>query len=303
MVKILNRKFSKKLYLRLEVIRDFSFSKNTTYGLGAQIKCMFKPSNILQLILAFELLNNKNKKYILGNGSNLLVSEKFDSDFAIWTKGYKGVYKIANDKIFCRCGTMVSEVLKFCLDNNLGGLEYLAGIPGTIGGVCYMNGGAGGIYIENNVVDIYLYTNKINKINNEKCKYTYKHSTMQDINTLILGVILKVFPCNTNESRYKVKYFIDNRNKLPKGKSCGCVFKNPVGISAGKLIEECGLKGKRIGGAEISTVHGNFIINNNGTSKDVANLIDFIKKEVYNKRGILLVEEVNFWGVFNETYG
>jgi len=350
-LKILSKRFIKKLFLQIKSEENFDFSKHTTYGCGGIAKKAFFPKNTLEAICVFEkIIKTKTKFCILGNGSNVLASQKFFNGVVVCTKNFKGIFKKSNEKIYCLAGTTVQEIINFCKKNSLGGLEFLYKIPATIGGLALMNGGAGGIYLENFVIKIKIFNTKIRNLNKSECNFKYKRSTMQDIICLILGVELKIFASSTMQISKKLHLVAKNRFGLPKGRSCGCIFKNyflddiksvncaknlPLNnnstlnfiyakddlrlaklnlhnkkfveenkvrlgkfISAGQIIEECGLKGYKIGCAEVSNEHANFIINYGKNSFDVYNLIQFVKDEVYKKKGILLEEEVRYIGEF-----
>lgn len=191
--------------------------------------------------------------------------------------------------------------MDYCILNGLEGLEYLAGIPASIGGLTLMNGGINCTRIESNVTEVLVYDGKSHNLKLEDCKFGNKHSTMCDINAIILSVSLKVTKSTKEKVKNSVNYFLNLRKAQPKGKSCGCVFKNPENISAGRIIDETGLKGLQFGGATVSKEHANFIINESGTAKDVYKLICEVKKRVYERYKEKLEEEVIYIGKFNET--
>ena len=281
----------------------FDFSKNTTYHLGGRCKAAYFPATEEETIKVFNELNRSSEKFIvLGKGSNVLASDTFYDGYVISTALLKGIYRIDENKIACLSGTSVSELLNFCRERGLSGLEFLAGIPASIGGLTLMNGGAGGKYISDVFVSAAIYSGKLCNFNRDLCNFTYKRSTMRDISCVILSVIFNVIPTSKEEVENNIKHFLHARKDQPKGKSCGCVFKNPEGASAGKLIDDCGLKGLRLGGASVSDVHANFIINNGGSARDVYNLINLVKKTVYEKIGVLLDEEVVYIGDFNDSF-
>ena len=283
----------------IKKINDFSFAKNTTYACGGNAEAAYFPNSVKQATEIFDYLTNTSKKFIvLGNGSNVLASDKGFEGYVICTKHLSGVKQVDANTIFCYAGTKVAELLKYCIDNGLGGLEYLAGIPATVGGIAFMNGGAGGKYVSSNIVSVLLYNGKILNFPNKKCNFGYKYSIMRDINSLILGVELKVYPQNGEKVRENILGFLHKRKFHPKGASCGCVFKNSENISAGKLIDDCGLKGLTYGGATVSPSHANFLINNGGNSADVYELIATVKKKVFEQTGIMLEEEVVYIGDF-----
>lgn len=297
--------------------QDFTFSKHTTYGLGGGAEEAYFPRNFAEARAVYDRLKNSceghtekdkitsecSRAFILGNGSNVLAADnKFDGG-VLCTKKLSAIFRAGEKSIFCAAGTSVATILKYCINHGLGGLEYLSGIPATIGGIVCMNGGAGGRYINSNVISVKLYDGKNYNLSNEKCNFGYKYSTMRDINALILGVYLSVVTISPKKESELINYYSGRRRSLPKGKSCGCVFKNPSGVPAGKLIEECNLAGFKIGGAYVSPEHCNFIINDGATANDVKKLIQFVADRVFERFAIRLEEEVVYIGDFNETDG
>lgn len=280
-------------------IENFKFSSNTTYGLGGGAIAAFCPESVRQAIAVYNYLNENKIKYaVLGNGSNVLASDKFYDGAVIITKRLDEIIVTSDSTVFCRAGVNVSALLKFCVNRGLSGVEFLAGIPATIGGVVCMNAGVSGKYIDGSVLNVELYDGRIRNFSNKQCNFGHKYSIMRDVNGLILGVWLDLKREKPAKVKENINYYLDKRRGLPKGKSCGCVFKNPEGISAGKLIDEAGLKGLKIGGAEVSLKHANFILNNGAASADVYRLIKTVKSKVFEKTGILLEEEVVYIGEF-----
>ncbi|MGN1104853.1 MAG: UDP-N-acetylmuramate dehydrogenase, partial [Candidatus Coproplasma sp.] len=205
-------------------------------------------------------------------------------------------------RVFCLAGTPISTLLKYCKKHGLSGVEYLTKIPATVGGAAYMNAGAAGKYIGGNIRKVLVYTDKKVYFNNNQCNFSYKHSTMRDINCIILAVELQLEQKSVDEIEDKLSYYSGLRSHLPKGRSCGCVFKNGEGYYAGELIERAGFKGVRCGGAVVSREHANFIINEGNCADDVKRLIELVKYVVLLKFGIELHEEVVYIGDFDETY-
>ena len=283
----------------IKSISNFSFAKNTTYACGGKAEVAYFPQSVTQAITVFDYLTKAVKNFItLGNGSNILASDKNFDGAVLSTKRLSGIIKTEKNSIFCYAGTKVSELMKFCVDCGFGGLEYLAGIPATVGGLVFMNGGAGGFYICDNVVNVLLYDGSIQIFSNKKCNFGYKYSIMRDIKSIILGVELSIFQQDKVKVRENITAYLNRRKFHPKGASCGCVFKNVGNISAGKLIDDCGLKGLKCGGAYVSQSHANFLINDGGCAADVYDLIGLVKERVFEQTGILLEEEVIYIGDF-----
>lgn len=279
---------------------DFDFSKNTTYGLGGKASVAFFPRTEEQAIETFKLLvKNYSKHIVLGRGSNLLVSNT-DFDGAVLCTKYLNKISVVGNVLRCQSGVSVSNLMNFCLLNGITGLEYLAGIPASIGGLALMNGGTSNRKIGDDVLSIRIFDGQVSELSNKKCDFGNKHSIMRDINSIILTVDLNYTYADTITVKKTIARAIELRKGQPKGKSCGCVFKNPYGLSAGKLIDEAGLKGLRCGDAFVSSEHANFIINNGRNSNDVYRLISTVKQKVFEIFGVLLEEEVVYIGEFNE---
>lgn len=288
--------------LKAKIYTDFCFSKNTTYKLGGKAKIAYFPTNIPQAIQSFTDCKNKGiSSFVIGNGSNVLAASSGYDGAVISTKKLSGIIKLSEDRIFCLAGTTVSCLLNYCKNKGLGGAEYLAGIPATVGGLVFMNGGACGHYICENVEKVYIFDGKKYFLTKNQCNFTYKQSTMRNIKCLILGVVLKLNRTRPQIVEENIWQCLSNRSRLALGRSCGCVFKNSPEYFAGELIDKCGLKGVRLGGAYVSEKHANFILSDGDNSSDVFRLISIVKKVVYNKFAVKLCEEVVYIGDFNET--
>lgn len=278
---------------------NFTFAKYTTYGVGGGAKSAYFPRNLLEARAVYDKLEDSDENFfILADGSNVLAADSGFDGSVICTRNLCGIARMDKGTIFCLSGTPVGCILKYCKQKSLGGLEYLAGIPASIGGLVYMNGGAGGRYISSNVLAVKIYRGKDYNLTNSNCNFTYKHSTMRNIKCLILGVFLSVFEDSSIDITKKINERLALRKKLPSGRSCGCVFKNLDGVSAGRLIEECGLAGYGTARAFVSRKHCNFIINNGASAGEIKLLIDKVKAVVFQKRNICLEEEVIYVGSF-----
>ena len=289
---------------KIKIVSPFKFSENTTYGLGGNAIAAYMPKTVYEAKIAFDRLTSNGIPFeILGNGSNVLVSDKGISGAVICTKSLRGIVRLDKNRLLCLAGTKVAELLAYCKKHSLGGLEYLHGIPASLGGAAFMNAGVSGAAIGGNVESVRIYDGKSRILTREMCNFAYRHSTMRDIKALILSIIVNVCDSSIEEIDERLKYYKQRRSHLPKGKSCGCVFKNPVKVSAGYLIDNAGLKGFRVGGAYVSERHASFIINDGGSADDVKALIEIVKSKVFEKFGILLNEEVVYIGEFNDFNG
>ena len=276
--------------LNLEKIeKDISLSTLTTYKTGGIAKLVVYPNNINNLKQMLKLIHKYNIKYfILGKGSNTLFSDKEFNGVIIKLDKLNN-FKIQQTEIYVESGMILSKLVQASVKNELTGLEFAIGIPGTIGGAIYMNAGAYGNNMSNIVKSVIVLNEKfqIKEIPLEKLKFDYRYSIFQDNKNLIcVAANIKLEHGNHDEIASKIKEnLLKRKNSQPlEYPSAGSVFRNPEGNYAGKIIEELGLKGKNIGGAEISTKHANFIINkNNASSSDILNLIKLVQKEVKDK--------------------
>ena len=276
--------------LNLEKIeKDISLSTLTTYKTGGIAKLVVYPNNINNLKQMLKLIHKYNIKYfILGKGSNTLFSDQEFNGVIIKLDKLNN-FKIKQTEIYVESGMILSKLVQASVKNELTGLEFAIGIPGTIGGAIYMNAGAYGNNMSNIVKSVIVLNEKfqIKEIPLEKLKFDYRYSIFQDNKNLIcVAANIKLEHGNHDEIASKIKEnLLKRKNSQPlEYPSAGSVFRNPKGNYAGKIIEELGLKGKIIGGAEISTKHANFIINkNNASSSDILNLIKLVQKEVKDK--------------------
>ena len=276
--------------LNLEKIeKDISLSTLTTYKTGGIAKLVVYPNNINNLKQLLKLIHKHNIKYfILGKGSNTLFSDKEFNGVIIKLDKLNN-FKIKETEIYVESGMILSKLVQASVKNELTGLEFAIGIPGTIGGAIYMNAGAYGSKMSNIVKSVIVLDEKlqVKEIVLEKLKFDYRYSIFQaNKNLICVAANIKLEHGNHDEIASKIKEnLLKRKNSQPlEYPSAGSVFRNPEGNYAGKIIEELGLKGKNIGGAEISTKHANFIINkNNASSSDILNLIKLVQKEVKDK--------------------
>ena len=253
--------------------RNVSLEKFTTFRIGGKAKYFFVAKNEKELIEAVKFAkDNKLPSFILGGGSNLLVSDK----------GFKGLVIKAGKPL----ALYVSK-----------GLEWAAGIPGTVEGAAFGNVGAFGKSMKDEVESVKVFDTKTGKtaiLENKDCKFSYRNSIFRKKKNLII-LSVKIKSGKSNSKKIK-EYLEKKKEKQPLGyPSAGSIFKNPLKYSAAELIEKCGLKGKKIGKAKISEKHANFIVNLGGAkAEDVKSLINLIKKEVKKKFKINLEEEIQF---------
>lgn len=273
---------------------DFSLSAHTTIGVGGRAAAFF-PDDFEKCNALVKALNEANVPfYILGKGSDVLPPDGDYGAAIICAERLKGIAATENT-VFARAGESFSSLIKFGMENRLSFCEFMAGVPASAGGAAYMNAGVNGRHVSD-VIKSVTFTDGdgIYTISNEECAFSYKDSVFRHFpRRVILGV--EFIAERSERVRENVKTYLSRRANLPSGKSMGCVFKNPEGLFAGKIIEDCGLKGAFVGGAFVSDRHANFIINRSfATSADIKTLVERVKNVVFLKTGITLEEEINY---------
>ena len=277
-----------------------SLKDHTTYKVGGTCKYFITPKDLEELINLIKYLRKNNMKYmILGNGSNSIFSSK-EYDGVIINLSNLNSMKIEGDKIDVEAGYQLIKLSMDALNNGLSGLEFAAGIPGNIGGAIFMNAGAYKSDMSNLVETVtFLDENlELKTLPKEELDFSYRKSLFQKNNYIIISTVLKLTPGDKDE----IKALMDKRKQRRidsqplEYPSAGSVFRNPSeDIFAGKLIEDLGLKGYTIGGAQISEKHANFIINiGNATGEDIKALIDLVKSKVKEEYNIDLHVEQRF---------
>lgn len=278
-----------------------SMSKHTSFKVGgnADIFALVDSEEKLQKVLKIVKENNMPIT-IVGNGTNLLVRDGGIRGIVI--KYTANNYEIKNDKVKVSTGISNARLAKILLDNNLSGFEFAAGIPGTIGGALVMNAGAYGGEIKDLVEKtkyIDLNNNEIKVINNDEQKFEYRKSIFQSINCIILETIFQLNEGDKEVIKQKMDEYAKKRKESQplEFPSAGSTFKRGEDYITAKLIDECGLKGKQIGGAMVSEKHAGFIVNVGGaTAQDILDLISYVKKEVLEKKGKIINLEIEILG-------
>ena len=277
-----------------------SLKLHTTYKVGGICKYFITPKDLEELIELVKYLREKNIKYmILGNGSNTIFSSK-EYDGVIINLTNLNSMKIEGNKIDVEAGYQLIKLSMDALNNSLSGLEFAAGIPGNVGGAVFMNAGAYKSDMSNLIKTVtFLDENlELQTLNKEELEFSYRKSIFQKRDYIIISTVLELTPGNKDE----IKELMDNRKERRIASqpldypSAGSVFRNPSeDVFAGKLIEDLGLKGHKIGGAKISEKHANFIINDgDATGEDIKALIDLVKEKVKEKYDIDLHVEQRF---------
>lgn len=278
---------------------------HTTFRIGGPARLFVTPEDAVMLrdVLGF-CRDNNIETFILGNGSNLLVSDKgFDGVVIQIYKNFNSV-NIFTNRVSVGAGTLLSEVSAQAYKHSLKGFEFASGIPGTIGGAVIMNAGAYGGEMRDVVTEVVVITkeNEVRTLHKSEFDFGYRRSAMMDNGDLILSVGLELQYGNKEE----IKALRDELNQKRASKqplqypSAGSTFKRPEGNFAGKLIMEAGFRGYSVGGAQVSEKHCGFVINTgNATAADVIELTKRIKEKVYAENNIMLELEVKLLGDFD----
>lgn len=281
----------------MTVLKDESMKNRSSFRTGGRADTVVLPENEEELIQA---VREYKGAYILGNLSNTLVTDGGIRGAVIITTGVKGLYE-KDGTIHAACGETLSSLAAFALKSSYTGLEFSYGIPGTVGGGIYMNAGAYGGEMKDVVKSVRLYSPEkgVFELAGSEMGFGYRKSILNHIDYTVLSASFELKKGNKEEIKAKMDELMAARKaKQPlEYPSCGSTFKRPEGYYAGKLIEECGLKGYSVGGAMVSEKHSGFVINyNSATSSDILSLIAYIKKTVYEKTGVRLEEEIKIIG-------
>jgi UDP-N-acetylenolpyruvoylglucosamine reductase len=287
---------------RATVIRwDEPLAIHTTLRVGGPADVYVEPADENDLACVVEFCGeNEIKFFILGRGSNLLVRDGGFRGVAIClSQPPFGEIKITGEKIFCGAGAKLKNVLVEAKRNGLSGVEFLEGIPGSVGGALRMNAGAMGAWTFDVVESVRLmdYAGEIHERAAGDVPVEYRACPLLK-NHVALGAVFKCKTLPRAEIEKRMKAYSEKRwESQPAAPSAGCIFKNDEKIPAGKLVDELGLKGAHVGGAMVSLEHGNFIVNGgNATSGDVLELISILQTKARAERGIELHTEVEIIG-------
>ena len=273
-------------------------SPHTTFKIGGMADLFLEVNDLDSLKKVLCLLKSHDIPFfIIGNGSNLLVDDEgYNGAIIKLTGDFEKIY-IDGEYIECGSGCKLSKLCTKCLENSLTGLEFAYGIPGSFGGAIFMNAGAYGNEIKEFVEYVKCIDDdgNIYKLSNDECKFDYRKSIFSENKFVIISAKLKLSNGKYEDIKNKMQDFISKRkSKQPlEYPSAGSFFKCPTGYHASALIDECGLKGFRIGDAAVSSKHAGFVVNlGNASSKDIINLQSEIISKVETQKNILLDTEV-----------
>lgn len=269
-------------------------SSYSTFGIGGEAAFFLSCKRVEDLRDGVAWAKEKHLPVlVIGHGSNCLFPDEGVSGLVLHN-AIQSFEDCGNGSFVVGAGYSFSLLGLQTAKQGYSGLEFAAGIPGTLGGALFMNAGAHGQEVSSSLtfVDI-LEEGKLRRVLREETRFGYRFSSFQETNSIIVAA---GFQLKKDEGALpRQQEYLEHRRKTQpyKERSAGCVFRNPPGFSAGRLIEEVGLKGTRIGGAEVSSLHANFIVNKeNGTAADVKALIQLVQKEVFERKNIALQCEV-----------
>lgn len=293
----LKDKFSNNQFLLDAELNQFTYTK-----IGGKADFIVFPENKEQLSSLLSFCSSNNiKTTILGNASNVLISEEGIRGVVIILTKLKNtsVEQVSEDIFFltCQAGDLIIDVSKLALEHSLTGLEFACGIPGSMGGAAYMNAGAYGGELKDIFHSALVCDEEGNflTLSNEEMNFGYRQSVLQEKKYIVINVTLRLKKGIYSEIEDKMKHltFLRESKQPLEYPSCGSVFKRPPGHFAGQLIQEAGLQGHRIGGAEVSKKHAGFIVNvDNATSSDYLGVIEYVQQKVFEKHGVKLEREV-----------
>ncbi len=284
--------------LGIEIRVNEPMSAHTSFKIGGCADCFVLPKSLCELKQVLELMKEEDKKpVVIGNGSNLLVSDNGIADPVISTLSMKEISLLDETHIFAAAGASLTAVCLFARDNSLGGLEFAYGIPGSVGGAVYMNAGAYGGEMAQVIEKVCSLDDKQNEITRvtKELDFGYRKSVFVSNTEIITGAVFSLKKADKKEITETMETLMAKRKASQplNFPSAGSTFKRPEGYFAAALIDECKLKGFSVGGAEVSEKHAGFVINkDNATCSDVLNLIEEIKRIVLEKKGVKLETEV-----------
>lgn len=290
--------------LRGELLQNEPLADYTTWRVGGPAQVLYKPADIEDLIHFLQACPLTVPIVFIGLGSNALIRDSGFPGVVIVTQGcLHALAQIADDLVRVEAGVSCAKMARFCTRNRLTGGEFWAGIPGTMGGALRMNAGCFHKETWETIVAVETVTrsgeHRVRHPN--EFKIAYRHVTGLEPDEWFVAATCRLIPGDQAHSADLIKELLAHRSATQpiNEYNCGSVFRNPPQQFAAKLIESCGLKGHRIGGAMVSEKHANFIINHEGkaSAKDIEQLIEFVRQTVHEKTGFELIQEVHVIGV------
>lgn len=272
--------------LEQQIMKEYSNMK-----IGGKAKRLIIVENKEEMKEAYEKYDSL---LLLGNGTNLLLNDGYLDYNFVSTEKLNRIEKLEKNRVYVEAGVDLDTLLAFMEKENLSGIEKMAGIPGSIGGLTYMNGGAFGTEIFDFIDEIEVLTegNMIQSIKKKDLYVRYRKTEIQEKKWIVLSVIFQFQTGFDKSTVEEIKKSREEKHPLDKP-SLGSTFKNPEGDFAARLISEAGLKGRKVGGAQIAEKHPNFVLNlGEATFQDILDTLDLVKKTVKEKFGVQLEEEI-----------
>ena len=277
-------------------LKDFSLKERTAFGVGGRAKYACFPENAGEFADCVSAAKRENLPVaVLGCASNVIVSDKGFDGAAVFTAKMNDL-SVSGTSVYAACGVSGARLTEFCRLHDLSGAEFLYGIPASVGGMTAMNAGAFGREISSVLSEVYVLDGGVKRLLPAECGFSYRSSALGS-SLPVVGATFSLKRGFDEAAIEKIRRF--RRERQPEGRTFGSTFKNGEGYFAGELIERAGLKNYAVGGAAVSGVHANFIVNKGGaTAADVRALIAYIKKRVNALFGVTLCEEVRYLGEF-----
>ncbi len=284
----------------LKLLENEPMSAHCSFRIGGPVRALAVPKDVTGLSKLCHLLKTHHiSPLLLGNGTNILFPDEGLKDlFIISTENLTKMFLLPDGAIYAEAGVSLAKLASFAQQNGLAGLEFASGIPGTVGGGVRMNAGAYGGELKDAVESVVFYflpDQGLYEMPNENCKFAYRSSIFQQMNAAILSAVFRLQPGDKDEISAKMRELNERRrDKQPLDMpSAGSAFKRPEGHYAAALIEEVGLKGYSVGGAQVSDKHSGFVVNTgSATSHDVYDLMMHVRNTVYKERGVFLEPEI-----------
>ena len=282
--------------------REVSMKNYTSFKVGGPAELFLSPEDAGQTAKLVRFCEKEEiPVFVLGKGSNLLVSDRGIKGAVIYTGKQCGISLVDENTVRAQSGASLAQLCTFALENSLSGLEFAYGIPGTVGGAVFMNAGAYGGEMKDVLLNSeYVSTDGTSgELDNEAMELSYRHSAYENSNLVITAASVRLAPADRNEIKSTMNDILARRKeKQPlEYPSAGSTFKRPEGNFAGALIEQCGLKGVTVGGAQVSEKHAGFIINRGGaTAADILSLIKHVQARVKAQTGVSLETEIRLIG-------
>ncbi len=285
----------------LKLLENEPMAAHSSFRIGGPVRALAAPADVTGLSKVCDLLKQHHvAPFILGNGTNILFPDEGLSDlFLLSTEKLQNIFLLPDGAVYAEAGVSLARLSAFACENGLAGLEFASGIPGTLGGGCMMNAGAYGGELKDvieSVVILYLPDQTLYELSAEQCAFGYRQSYFQKTpGCVILSAVLRLPQGDKETILAKMQELGEKRRaKQPLDlPSAGSAFRRPAGHYAAALIDEAGLKGYTVGGAQVSEKHAGFVVNKGGaTSHDVYDLMMHVRNTVYEKTGVFLEPEI-----------